>query len=141
MQYLNTMLWDNFDSVQKHVPLSCPKSPIINCISENWQRTKCDLLGLPFHSISKQPVNYNGKLLENYEPWETENIVCDGNCLFRCFSHIITSSQNSHQQLRAIITHFIASEGISQLGWYFKSKRLTPCEYFLTENLTSLEGT
>ena len=98
-------------------------------------------MGLPFHSISKQPVNYNGKLLENYEPWETENIVGDGNCLFRCFSHIITGSQNSHPQLRAIIAHFIASEGISRLGWYFKSKRLTPCGYFLTENLTSLEGT
>lgn len=48
---------------------------------------------------------------------------------------IITGSQECH-----IISNFLASEGITQLGWYFRQFHLTPCEYFLSEKLTYLDG-
>ena len=141
MQYLNTMLWETFEeSIPAHGP-DIPTSPEVNVVNQLWQKNKCNLLGLPFESVSKQPVNYNGQPLKKYKPWETENIIRDGNCLFRCLSNVITGNQNSHLQLRTIIARYIATKGTSRLGWYFKTKQTTPCEYLLSENLTLLEGT
>ena len=142
MQYLNTMLWDTLpDTTPYHFPDNRAKSPEIDVIDEKWQRNKCNILGLTFDSVSRQPSNIVGRPLSGYEPYETEDIKRDGNCLFRCLSKIITGSQNSHLQLRSLIARFIASEGTSKLGWCFRSKRTTPCEYFLTENLVHIEGT
>ena len=79
----------------------------------------CEKLGLEFHSTIRQPTNIVGELLCGYEPSMTENIVGDGNCIFRCLSKIITGSQESHSQLRDIIVSFIASEGTTKLAGIF----------------------
>ena len=89
---------------------------------------------------SEQPFHLVGHSLSNYRPWETTNIGKDGNCLFRCLSHIITGNQESHREVRQLIAHYIASEGLHKIGWYLKQCNYTPCQYFLTEKLTHVEG-
>ena len=73
------------------------KSPVIAVIDETWQRQKCSILGLEFHLVSKQPKHFVNQHLNNYnfQSWETEDIVGDGN-LFRCLSHIITGQKDKY---------------------------------------------
>ena len=78
--------------------------------------------------------------LSDYRPWETASIGKDGNCFFRCLSHIITGNQDSHSELRELIADFIASEGASKLGWYLKHSGYTPFSYFLKENMVNING-
>ena len=138
MQYLDTMLRETFKELIPVQGPDLPTSPEVNVVYQHRQKNKCNFLGLPFQSVCKQSVNYNGQPLKKYKPWETANIIRDGNCLFRCISNIITGNQNSHLQLLTIIARYIATEGTSRLGWYFKTKQTTPCEYLLSENLTLL---
>ena len=116
------------------------KSPNITVVDERWQRQKCAMHGLTFHSVCRQPDHLLNEQLSKYQPWETEDIVGDGNCLFRCLSKIITGSQENHSTLRSIISNYMASEGTTQMGWYFRQSRLTPCDYFLNERPTYLDG-
>ena len=130
MQYLNTMLWESFhDAVPLRNPYDTPMDPKINVIDENWQRSKCDMLAISFESVCRQPSSIVGQSLSGFEPFETEHIEGDGNCLFRYLSKLVPGSENSHLQIRSIISRFIASEGTKKLGWYFKIKQMTPCEY------------
>ena len=46
----------------------------------------CEKLGLEFHSAIRQFTNIVGELLCGSELSMSENIVGDGDCLFRCFS-------------------------------------------------------
>ena len=141
MQYLNTMLWESFhDAVPLRNPYDTPMDPRINVTDEIWQRSKCDMLGISFESVCRQPYSSVGKLLSGFEPWEAEHIEGDGNCLFRCISKLITGSENSHLHLRSIISRFIASEGTRKLGWYFKTKQTTPCKYLTTQKLMNRES-
>ena len=141
MEYLNTMLWETFDEKDQTVITDdYPDDLKITVLDENWQRSKCVLLGITFDSVSKQPSDLVGQPLSKYEPELTEKIQGDGNCLFRCLSKIITGSENSHLQLRSIICRFIASEGTTKLGWYFKSKQTTPCHYLTHENVIYRES-
>ena len=116
------------------------KCPWIAPITEMWQQQKCDLLGIPFHYPSIHPTTLVGQLLCNYQPWETASIEGDGNCFFRCLAKIITGDQDNHPVLRSLIMHFIASEGISELGWYFKQKQITPRNYLLYEREIYRDG-
>ena len=108
-------------------------------MNETWQQEKCRLLNLTFDSLSNQPTNFIGQQLCYCRPWETETIIGDGNCLFRCLSQIITGNQHEHLKIRSIIANFIASKGTSQLAWYFRQKKTTPCEYLMNENLVFRE--
>ena len=121
-------------------PYDTPIDPRINVTDEIWQRSKCDMLGISFESVWRQPYSSVGKLLSGFEPWEAEHIEGDGNCLFRCISKLITKSENSHLHLRSIISRFIASEGTRKLGWYFKTKQMTPCKYLTTQKLMNRES-
>ena len=138
---MNTILWESFDETAANRVLNTfPDDPRISVIDETWQRSKCDLLGLKFTSVCRQPDYLVGRHLRDYEPWEREEIEGDGNCLFRCFSKLISGSEESHLQLRSIISRFIASEGTRRLGWYFISKKTTPCNYLTCERLIFRES-
>ena len=114
------MLWQTFpENISTYIPLP-NTSPIISVVNEEWLRGKCKFLGLVFISTIKQPQNLAGQPFTKYKPWETERIVGDGNYLFRCISKILTGDQTSHLEIRSTIAHFIASEGVTQIGWYFK---------------------
>ena len=49
-------------------------------------------------------------------------------------SKIIAGSENSHQQLRCIISQCFVSKGGTKLGWYSISKQTTLYEYHLVVN-------
>ena len=73
---------------------------------EVWQRQKCTQLGLTFHSANNFDIGGPNIVLNRPN---TETILRargDGNCLFRCFSQIITGSPDQHYAVRmCIITH------------------------------------
>ena len=136
------MLWETFpddlDLTSPEIPIESPK---ISILSEDWIIGKCQLYGLQFESIIRQPENLVRKSLSGYQPLETERIAGDGNCLYRCFSKIMTGSQNYHPELRALISNYLASEGTTgKMAWYFKQKQTIPCNYLLDETLTYLDG-
>ena len=63
------MLWETFDeTLPTHYLHLHPKDPKITVIDENWQRSKCNFLGLQFETASKQPSNLIGLPLRNFEP-------------------------------------------------------------------------
>ena len=66
MEYLNTMLWKTFDEKDQTVITDAyPDDPKITVLDENWQRSKCVLLGITFDSVSKQPSDLVGQPLRN----------------------------------------------------------------------------
>ena len=91
------MLWETFpddlDLTSSEIPI---ESPRISILSEDWIIGKCQLYGLQFESIIRQPENLVGKSLSGYQPLETERIAGDGNCLYRYFLKIMTGSQDYH---------------------------------------------
>ena len=93
------------------------------------------MLAISFESVCRQPPSIVRQSLSGFEPFETEHIEGDGNCLFRCLSKLVTGSGNSHLQIRSIISRFIASEGTRKLGCYFKTKEMTPCNTLPHKNL------
>jgi len=75
-----------------------------HCVDTRWQQDKCAMLGLPYHGPNgSQPGGENVLLTR---PYRTKSIRGDGNCLFRCFSYIITGSEEHHMAVRlATVQH------------------------------------
>ena len=74
---------------------------------EQWQREKCRQLNLVFASLHDfvEPGGPN-VVLRRPNLRTVVKGVGDGNCLFRCFSYILTGSQNQHLAIRmAIVAH------------------------------------
>eukprot|EP00731_Ephydatia_muelleri_P001725 Em0001g1725a len=74
---------------------------------EQWQREKCRQLNLVFASPHDfvEPGGPN-VVLRRPNLRTVVKGVGDGNCLFRCFSYILTGSQNQHLAIRmAIVAH------------------------------------
>ena len=79
------MFWETFDeTVSARIPDAYPVGPKITVIDENWQRSKCNILGITFESTCKQPSQIVGRSLRDYESSKT------------CLSKINTGSENSH---------------------------------------------
>ena len=71
-----------------------------------WQHEKCDELGLTFHREIHTEKGGEDVHLHGPDLTTVVRIVGDGNCLFRCFSYIITGSQDQHFEIRtAIVSH------------------------------------
>ena len=141
MEHLNKVLWDTFPENGFHKGPEIEREPKTSVIPTTWQIEMCQKLGVLYHSPLKQPANIVEHSLSGYQPWETESIIGNGNCLFRCLSKIITGCEESNPQICYIITSFIASEGITKIGWYFRTKCITPVNYFLNEHCTLKDKT
>ena len=76
-------------------------------VDVQWQLEKCTLLNVPFCCPNNlQPGGPNVALTR---PILTKSIYGDGNCLFRCFSYIITGSQEHHMAVRsALVDHMVS---------------------------------
>ena len=73
-------------------------------VDERWQRDKCNFPGLPFHSPNGVSRGAPDLVLTQID--STQRIRGDGNCLFRCFSYLITGSENHHFEIRSrLIEH------------------------------------
>ena len=63
----------------------------------------CRFFELPYHGPNG--VTPGGPDVRLTPPLTFKYIRGDGNCLFRCFSHIITGSQEHHLRIRQAIVH------------------------------------
>ena len=107
---------------------------IISPITIEWQKVKCDLLGIQFQQQTDQHSSLEGQVLGNFEHWRPASITGDGNCLFRCLSKVISGSEEDHAKLRGEICRYMLDEGKDEISWYFSQVlSTTPAEY-LTAN-------
>jgi len=77
-------------------------------VDEQWQRDKCDFLGLQFHC--KNGVSPGGPDVPLTPPDQRaiKHIVLDGNCFFRSICYIVTGSEEQHMAIRtAIVNHML----------------------------------
>ena len=78
-----------------------------HCVDQQWQQDACDRLGLPFHCANN--MGPGAPTLNLRRPGRTRNIRGDGNCLFRCFSYIITGSEEHYHHIRSAIVAHLAN--------------------------------
>ena len=73
---------------------------------EQWQRGKCRQLNLVFARANKFQPGGPTVILKHPDLKTVVKGIGDGNCLFRCFSYILTGSQDQHLAIRmAIVAH------------------------------------
>ena len=84
-------------------------------VDEEWQKVACGVLNIPYHC--KNGLSRGGANVILTRPDKMQKIIADGNCLFRCLSHIVTGTQRHHVAARlAIIEHLQRIPGF--LGTY-----------------------
>ena len=75
-------------------------------VDQQWQQTKCQQLSLPFHRHHSAAKGGPNVLLTCSDPKGIRAIRGDGNCLFRCFSYLLTGDQRHFSAVRmAVIAH------------------------------------
>ena len=75
-------------------------------VTEMWQRNACLKLHLSFVKTTRVSPGGPTVPLGPPNPYNIKPIVGDGNCLFRCFSYVITGSEDQHMEIRnAIVNH------------------------------------
>ena len=118
---------------------ACPKlGPCYHPITEQWQKEKCQLLGIAYvESLEQQPA-LAGSLLSQFIPWQTEKIGMDGNCFFRCISKMVSGPENHHVKLRAELCRYMVTDGKSIVNRYLKtfSNDRSPVTYLKTSAMT-----
>ena len=77
-------------------------------VSTDWQQEKCRLLGLSYihgnNIKSKDPV----RIGVSQSPLATFRIKGDGNCFFRSLAQVLTGSQDDHEEVRLLVTSYMA---------------------------------
>lgn len=81
-----------------------------NPVCRDWQISRCNSLGLNFHygNNPHHGAARNEMIGISQRPIRTGRISADGNCFFRCISFIITGSQDYHEELRLLVTTYMA---------------------------------
>ena len=129
---------------------------------ELWQREKCAQLGLQFHSANHFQHGGPNVVLNCPNLSTVLKTRGDGNCLFRCFSQIITGSPDQHYEVRmCIIRHmrhishllitsdesdvgddieiYISDKKMDQLGSYGSNNEMLTLSHLLTCNVYSFD--
>ena len=90
---------------------------------EVWQREKCAQLGLTFHNANNLEIGGPNVFLNRPNTERILRAIGDGNCLFRCFSQIITGSPGQHYAVRMCIirhmrhiSHLLIASTITNVG-------------------------
>ena len=105
-------------------------NPIIAPITTEWQKERCNLLGIQFQQPTDQNSTMAGQKLRDFEPLKCDTIEGDGNCLFRCLSKVISGSEEYHAKVRGEICRYMLSDGKDIIGWYFTQiLSTTPSDY------------
>ena len=81
-----------------------------NPVCRDWQISRCNSLGLNFHygNNPHHGAARNEMIGISQRPIRTGRISADGNCFFRCISFINTGSQDYHEDLRLLVTTYMA---------------------------------
>ena len=81
-----------------------------NPVCRGWQISRCNSFKLNFHygNNPHHGAARNEMIGISQRPIRTGRISADANCFFRCFSFIITGSQDYHEELRLLVTTYMA---------------------------------
>ena len=109
--------------------------PLITPLTVNWQLDKSSQLELTFCEQIEQPTSHSGLHLKNCLPWQFEDIIKDGNCLFRCLAKLLTGSQEAYPKVHGEICRYIATNAKDKLGWQFHTTQETPLQYLLRTHM------
>lgn len=104
----SAVLTDKEDEEEIEVAYSTPFDTLtFTPVCEDWQKFHSSQLKLEY--VCSNGINHGlgTRTIGISQPLKTSPIESDGNCLFRAFSHILTGSQESHGEVRAIIISFI----------------------------------
>ena len=75
-------------------------------VDQKWQESKCQALNLPFHAHSGAKPGGPHMVLTRPDHKGIHHIRKDGNCLFRCFSHLLTGEERHYDAVRkALVAH------------------------------------
>ena len=87
-------------------------------VNESWQKRACTSLGVRFRFWNRMPSGFADVQvpLTEPDPRRVRRIDGDGNCLFRCFSFIVTGCEKQHVQIRNAILHHMVSIAHLLLG-------------------------
>lgn len=92
-----------------------PVEFMFESVSSKWMKHTCKQLNLKCHGLRRR---IKGKLKNSTDapPSTQQEIVADGNCLFRALSHSITNSEDSYKEIRALICDQIQKKPLRFLG-------------------------
>ena len=74
-------------------------------VDEQWQRNACTNLGIQY--VISNRLRPGGPNVDQRPPNHIKYIRGDGNCLFRCFSYILTGSEEQHMAVRTAIVNLM----------------------------------
>lgn len=80
-------------------------------ITTYWQRKQCKNLNLPFIKKLRMRKPSRPILVRASVPKLLRTTHGDGNCLFRCFSLVVTGTESYHDLLRKAITDHLQNNG------------------------------
>ena len=73
-----------------------------------WQKSRAKALDFDLDNIRRYLASSKPFFISVLEPPQTSaSIRGDGNCYFRCLSHILTGTQSYHKYLRQAVTAYI----------------------------------
>ena len=108
-------------------------------VDQQWQIQTCNRLGLQFHRF--HGVSPGGPNVPLTRIQQVRSIRGDGNCLFRCFSYIITGSEQQHMAVRsAMIAHMpniervFTSSTVNSVQQYIRNTRMDRSGTWGTDN-------
>ena len=79
-------------------------------VSTDWQQEKCRLLGLSayIHGNNISLKIQSRRIGISLSPLATFRIKGDGNCFFRSLAQVLTGSQDDHEEVRLLVTSYMA---------------------------------
>ena len=103
-------------------------------VNIEWQREACRMLHLDFKRSSN--VQYNtGEDVPLTVPKNTRRVQGDGNCLFRCFSYILTGEERQHEQIRRAVVDHMPQLPIQMMLVYIPSRYSSVQDYLVASRM------
>ena len=111
-------------------------------VAASWQKSRAKALGLDLEKIQRYLRPARPYFISVLEPPRTvARIRGDGNCFFRCLSHILTGSQAYHKYLRQAVTSYTLQHnqffsefsGSQHADGYFYGSRMSQMGTWATE--------
>ena len=107
-------------------------------VNEQWQRWACALLGLEF--IGATQMRSTCGIDTPPHTRHIKPIGKDGNCLFRCFSYMITGSENQHFEVRAMIVTYMPKLAHFLLGSPYLDEHYNSIQEYIADKRMDRDG-
>ena len=109
-------------------------------VNEQWQRWACALLGLEFIGATQMRRGGPHVALTPPHTRRIKPIGKDGNCLFRCFSYMITGSENQHFEVRAMIVTYMPNIAHFLLGSPYFDEHYNSIQEYIADKRMDRDG-